>query len=148
MGWGRLLEQRRVERIKTTREEIHSLLRLAERATADANIEAVSAEGRFDSAYDAARALATAAIRAEGYRVRATSGSHYFTFLALAEVSRAHFDREAAYFNLCRGKRNALSYTEAAVVSMTEVVEIIREVAAFSRKVQEWLAARHPHLTR
>jgi len=67
MSWKGLLEQPRVAREEATRAEIEAQREMAERAIADSAIEAVSDDGRFDRAYDAARALAT---RSFGFRPR------------------------------------------------------------------------------
>ena len=121
MPWKGLLEQRKVAREATTRAEIDAQMDLAERAIADASIEAVSDDGRFARAYDAARALATVVVRAAGYRVKGPGGAHYNTFLALEAADPARFSAFAAYFNLCREKRNELSYVHPGVVSTSEL---------------------------
>jgi hypothetical protein len=142
MGWRRLLEQRRVERREASADEIQQLLKLATRAENDSRIRAVSPEGRFDNAYDAARVLATVVVRASGYRVLSGAGAHAATFAALEAVDRVLFGEEAMYFGLCRGKRNELSYVQAQAVSQQELEEILVEVSAFRRKVEQWLAGR------
>ena len=117
MLWRKLLEQRRVVLEKAYRAEIDAQRELAARALADASIEAVSSDGRFNHAYDAARALATVVVRACGYRVKGTGGGHYNTFLALEAADPESFTEFAAYFDLCRAKRNELSYINPGVVS-------------------------------
>ncbi len=118
---------------------------MASRALADAAVEApLSDDGRFARAYDAARALATVIVRASGYRVRASGGAHHTTFLALEAADPARFARFSAYFNLCREKRNEISYVAAGRVSRVEVDEILREVPKFRAVVETWLGERHP----
>ena len=48
--------------------EVRRLLDLARTRLADARVEALSAEGRFTSAYNAAHGAALAALRWHGYR--------------------------------------------------------------------------------
>ncbi len=84
-------------------------------------------------------------VRASGYRIRG-SGGHYYTFVALESADPARFSMLAAYFNLCREKRNELSYVQAGVVSRTELEEILGEVPRFKRLVEDWLRERHPDL--
>jgi hypothetical protein len=52
----------------------------------------------------------------------------------------------AAYLNLCREKRNELSYVRPGVVSRVEVGEILREVSRFRDPVESWLRERRPDL--
>lgn len=148
MPWKRLLEQRRVVAEQTTQAELEAQVGLAARALADARVEAVSDDGRFDRAYDAARALATVVIRTAGYRVKGVGGGHYNTFLALEAADPLRFTAIAAYFNLCRDKRNQLSYVNPGVVSRTELEEILREVPRFRAEVAAWLREHRPELAR
>ncbi len=119
---------------------------MAERNLADARIEALSTDGKFGHAYEAARALATVVVRASGYRVKSAGAAHYSTFVALEVADPRRFARHAAYFNTCREKRNDLSYELAGVVTDSEAEELLREVPAFQALVDEWLRARHPKL--
>jgi hypothetical protein len=140
MGWKELLEQRRITRETVTSLEIANYRELAERALADALLDApLSDDGRFERAYDAARALATLAVRACGYRVRGGGGSHYPTFQALEAAEPGVFEAFAAYFNVCREKRNELSYVAPGGVSRAQVDEILREVPRFRDTVERWL---------
>ena len=67
MTWKELLEQKRVVREKATRREVADQRELAARALGDATLDApLSDDGRFDRAYDAARALATIVVRVCG----------------------------------------------------------------------------------
>lgn len=59
--------------------EVRRLLDLARTRLADAQVEALSAEGRFTSAYNAAHAAALAALRWHGYR----SENRYTVFQCL-----------------------------------------------------------------
>ena len=146
MSWRVLLAQRRVVVEPPTRAEIDAQRELASRALADAAIAAVSDDGRFDRAYDAARALATVVIRASGYRVKGAGGGHYNTFLALEAADPDRFAAFAAHFHLCREKRNELSYVQPRVVSRSELEEILREVPRFRVAVAGWLQEAHPEL--
>ena len=147
MSWKKLLDQRRVAPEPATREELADLRELAARALDDATLDApLSPDGRFERAYAAARVLATMVVRASGYRVKAAGGAHYTTFLALEAADPGSFARFAAYFNLCREKRNELAYVAPDRVSSEEVVEILREVPAFRDLVERWLRSKHPEL--
>src|SRR6266702_8476913 len=135
MTWKRLLEERRVAREPARKEELAKLRAVAERNLADAGIEALSTDGKFGHAYEAARALSTMVVRASGYRVKSARGAHYGTFVALETADPKRFARHAAYFNTCREKRNDLSYELAGVVTDSEAEELLREVPAFQALV-------------
>lgn len=82
MTWKKLLAEKRVAAESSSADEIGKLLDLARRNLKDAAVETLSDDGRFDCAYGGARALATAIVRAEGYRIKQPA-AHYNTFLAL-----------------------------------------------------------------
>ena len=56
--------------------EIQQLLQVVDRDLADAQVVGLSADGRFQHAYDAALQLCMLALRATGYRVRKGQGHH------------------------------------------------------------------------
>lgn len=65
-----LLNEGRLEQMQTSKQEIIDLLNTADRGMADAAVEQVSLEGRFNHAYDAALIFATVPLRCAGYRTR------------------------------------------------------------------------------
>ena len=97
-------------------------------------------------AYNAARTLANASIRASGYRVKQVGGAHYNTFLALPVALGPTFDTLAAYFDSCRQSRNDLSYGAASVVSDSDADELLEKTTEFRETVEDWLRANHPAL--
>jgi hypothetical protein len=143
MTFEELVVQRRVVAEPTGPDEISTLWRLFRRNIADATIEGLSIDGRFERAYGAARALATIVIRASGYRVRQPAG-HYNTFLALEAADPEAFSSYAAYFDVCRVLRNRLSYEVADVVSETELDEILAKIRELEISVETWLSENHP----
>ena len=69
----------KLKREPPSRKEFDDLLRSGRARLADAANEALSRDGRFDLAYNAAHALALAALRRMGYR----SDNRYLVFQAL-----------------------------------------------------------------
>lgn len=63
-----------LERAEADNTSIIRLLNAAERNIADAHIDAVSNENRFDAAYKAIMQLANAALLAKGYRTPVNQG--------------------------------------------------------------------------
>ena len=146
MPWEELLKQGRVERAPSRKAELAELRSVAKRSLADARLKGLSIDGKYGHAYDAARALATMVVRAVGYRVRTHRGAHFNTFLALEAADPVQFGRYAVYLNVCRDKRNDLSYEMAGIVSETEAEELLRETSALELLVEHWIRERHSDL--
>src|SRR3990172_8735111 len=70
---------------KPSRKEIAGLLALADRSLADAGIGGLSAEGRFQFAYNAALTMASAALHAAGYRTNSNAPGHHAITVESAE---------------------------------------------------------------
>lgn len=132
----------------TSKQEVDELRAVAERNLADAAVNGLSTDGKFSLAYDAARTLATVAVRCAGYRVRAGLGSHHNTFQALEAAMGKSVSNEADYFDACRQKRNDLSYDAAHVATETEADELLKKAKSFSKTVEDWISKNHPSLAR
>lgn len=122
------------------------MLALADRSLADAGIAALSAEGRFQFAYNAALTLATAALHAAGYRTNSNAPGHH----AITVESIEHtFGADAALvrrFDGFRRKRNRVSYDAPIAVSESELAEMLALARQLRRDVEAWLRASHSAL--
>ena len=110
----RLAEAGHLQREPPSREEIEGLVRHATARLADAHREELSPESRFDLAYNAAHALALAALRRRGYR----TGKRYFVFLALPHT----LGTPAATWRLlakCHELRNRAEYEGLGEIDAT-----------------------------
>lgn len=146
MNWNELVQQKRVTAEPSSKNEIDQLQALAARNLADAALPNLSPDGKFSLAYNAARTLATIAIRASGYRVKAMGGAHHNTFLALEAAMGLSVASMAAYFDSCRTKRNELSYDAANVVGACDAEELRKKTETFRRTLTRWLAEHHSSL--
>lgn len=111
----------------------------------DAVVTGLSAQGRFEFAYNAARQTATLATRASGYRVISKGGHHYYTFQALSSVD-PQFDPTATFLDQCRSKRNDFSYDSPITVTDTEADDLLNTAQQLRTDVEAWLSAKHPTL--
>lgn len=106
--------------------EIESLIRSGERRLKDAMNAGLSIESRFDLAYNAAHALALAALRHHGYR----SENRYLVFQTLPHT--LNFAAEQwRVLDAAHRKRNAVEYEGLADVDeqTTEaVIRVAREI--------------------
>jgi hypothetical protein len=111
-----LLADKRVASEGTSKSELDELRARADVNLKDAQIATLSATGRYEFAYNAARHMATIVVRASGYRVTAKSSHHVITFQALQAAEPA-FAPMAVYFDRARVTRNEFSYNGHTIVS-------------------------------
>ena len=109
-------------------QEFDGLLRSAHARLADAKIESLSIESRFDLAYNASHAMALAALRWNGYR----SGNRYLVFQCLQHT--AGLGPEVwRVLSLCHDRRNRAEYQghididEQLVADLISAAEILLE---------------------
>jgi uncharacterized protein (UPF0332 family) len=126
-----LLRQRRLQEHRASAEEIADLVRKAHVYLANANVQAISVEGRFMQAYNAALALATAVLAASGYRPR---GAAYHTtlFEASPMVMGEGIRTLSENFDVCRLKRHQALYGRLGKISQREVEELAKSVELFA----------------
>ena len=145
MSWTKLLGDKRVAAEPAARQELDDLRQMVAAELRDAHVAGVSAKGKYEFAYNAARLMATVAVRASGYRVSAKVGHHYFTFQALQAVDPS-FAAVAIYFDDARDKRNDFSYDGPARISDTDAADLLAAVERFRGDAEAWVAANHPAL--
>jgi len=146
MSWKKLLQDNKVHRHTTSRQELNEIRRLVARDLTDAAIPALSEDRRFATAYNAALQTAKMAIACAGYRIASVPGHHRLTFegakLALGEPA----EHLADYFDSCRRKRNEIDYTGATIATTTEADELLLHAKAFLNLVEGWILSTHPTL--
>lgn len=123
-------------------EEMKSLLEGAKRKLADARVEALSNDGRFQFAYEAILRLAIAALAAEGYR--ASSQSHHYRSIASLVHTIGLEDRQVRVLDAFRRKRNISVYDSAGDITEAELQEVLQQAAEIAERMREWLGEEHP----
>jgi len=131
---------------RSSSQEIAQLFRIVDRDLADASSNAISADRRHATAYNAALQLATIVMHASGYRAKSKVGHHWVTLVLIPEFMGKGKLAQARYFNACREKRNTTDYDYAGHISDAEVIALIKEVKAFKSEVINWLKKHHPLL--
>ena len=117
--------------------EVDGLIASAEARLADARREELSLDSRFDLAYNAAHALATAALRCQGYRAQ----KRYIVFQALKttlgvdEVTCRVLDR-------CHRARNETEYQGATAVEAKIVHDLLQAASVVQEAVARLVRAR------
>ena len=129
------LEKRGLIEVRpTSPAEIANLLSVAERDISDAQVESVSLDARFNSAYNAVMILANAVLRCHGYRAKG-QGQHKTVFDALRHMRGPWDAVRINYFDTCRRQRNAAQYDRAGIASETQVKELLHKAKAFRKDV-------------
>ena len=126
--------------------EIAGLLALADRNLADAGIRGLSAEGRFQFAYDAALAMATAALHAAGYRTNSNIPGHHAVTVESLQRTIGVDATLVRKLDAFRRKRNRVSYDAPAAVSAKEAADMLALAAQLRRDVEAWMRTKHAAL--
>ena len=119
---------------------------LVARDLADAQVQGLSADRRFATAYNAALQAANMAIACAGYRVTAKTGHHRVTVEAITLAVGTAVSAYADYFETCRRKRNAIDYTRSHVATDSEADEILNKAREFYDVVESWIESKFPDL--
>ncbi len=133
MGLDRWLKKGLIQKVEVDPETLSGLLLLAERDLIDSQLEGLSSDRKFATAYSAALSLATYVIRKQGYRVKSKTGHHQITFEIAGELLDESVESLIGYFDLCRRKRHKVDYDFVNVVSEAEVSDLIKKVKDFRR---------------
>jgi uncharacterized protein (UPF0332 family) len=145
MSWTNLLAARTVQTHATSTNEITNLRQIVKRDLNDAAIDALSADRRFATAYNAVLQLVKMAVACAGYRITSGAGHHQKSFEAIkAAIGTVETENLADYFDLCRRKRNDIDYDFAEVVTETEAEELLEKAKEFQGLIEEWIDKNHP----
>jgi uncharacterized protein (UPF0332 family) len=120
----------KLQKHKTSPQEISDLFGVAERCLKDSSQTSISLDLRFISAYQAALAAGEALLCCLGYT--APKGNyHYMVWEALRNVLDDSFKSTLILFNDARSKRSDAFYDRASVTSDTEYEEVFKEAKKF-----------------
>ena len=136
------LESGQLRAHKISKHEIAELLKAADRDLADSQLQGLSTDRRFATAYSAALLVATLALAASGYRAQ-QEGHHYWSIQSLAftlKLDAKIIDQLNAF---CR-KRNIADYERVGMVSEREIKKMIAMAKELRATVMEWLKKNHP----
>ena len=127
-----------------SRQEINDLLGLAQRDLTDARTAGLSADWRFNIAYNATLQSATAALAAAGYR--AAREAHHFRILQSLQFTIGADRKTLSQLDQFRKKRNIGGYERAGGVSELEVSEMLALARRVHEEVITWLRGNRPEL--
>jgi len=127
-----------LEAIPSNGAQIARLIAAAERNLADAAIESVSNENRFDAAYKAIMQVSMAALNAHGYRTVTSKPGHHQTALqSLCHAIALPQDRLITLDSL-RKQRNLSDYS-GDIVTTSAMQSCIAEATLILEEFKRWL---------
>ena len=129
---------------KTSRQEIEHLFRLVDRDLVDSRNSTLSADWRFNIAYNAALQCAKAALAAAGYRA-AKDAPHYRVIQSLKFTLKTEV-KIITILDAFRKKRNVSEYNHAGTVTAVELDEISVLAGNLRKSAETWIAAEFPGL--
>ena len=127
----------------TDRAEVGQLLEAARRNLADAVVEAISLETRFDAAYKAIMQVALVALLANGYR--ADSRGHHQLMIQSLPLTIGLSKERMVVLDAMRRKRNAADYLGSYIdhgsveICMAQARELLADI-------ERWLRENRPEL--
>jgi hypothetical protein len=111
-------------------EEVDHLLRSGQARLKDARNESLSAESRFDLAYNAAHSMSLAALRWHGYRAK----NRYVVFQSLAHTLKLP-PEQWRVLNEAHNKRNVAEYEGEVDIDAALLAALIRVAGEVEKRV-------------
>jgi len=124
---------------------IAKLLQAATRNLADARLEALSNDNRFDAAYKTILQCAMAALWANGYRTSTSQPGHHQTALQTLPKTMDVPAATVIVLDALRKQRNLNDY-EGDPVSDAALATCLDEATKLLAQTRHWLATEHPEL--
>lgn len=124
---------------------VAKLLAAAARNISDAQLEALSAENRFDAAYKAIMQLATVALHANGYRTLTSKPGHHQTAIQTLPLTVGLPQAKVIVLDALRKQRNLSDYSgdlvpnSAATACLLSAMDLLAHIRA-------WLTVEKPDL--
>ncbi|MEI2679660.1 MAG: DNA-binding protein [Burkholderiaceae bacterium] len=125
--------------------EVQRLLAAIDRNIADAGVDAISDENRFDAAYKAVMQCALVAMLAAGYRPATNEPGHHQTMIQSLPLTLGVANDAWVVLDALRRQRNANDYT-GAPMTPDVVAECLSQAQALRKLLRAHLANKHPEL--
>lgn len=145
MTLANLLSIQRLQVFEVTPQGAQRLLAAATRNLTDAQLEALSAENRFDAAYKCILQCAMLGLWAQGYRTPTSQPGHHQTTLQCLPLTMGLSNDVVIVLDALRKQRNQNDY-EGDGVSPAVVTECIIQAQSLLRHTRQFLQNRFPAL--
>jgi hypothetical protein len=131
---------------QATAPELFRLFSIVDRELSDASVEAISSDGRFGHAYNAALALCRIALRAAGYRVAKGKGIHQYEINSLVFALESEYKNIMIFFSHCSKLRGQEVYDHTGVVDPRDIDDLVQTAKQLRLDVLSWLKTNHSTL--
>ncbi len=145
MSLDNLVKTHQIKPHATHPEEVRRLLAAAKRNLADARVEGISDETRFDAAYKAIMQCALVGLMANGYRPSTSVPGHHQTVIQTLSLTLGVPRESWIVMDALRKKRNVNDYS-GDLIEPESVRECIAQADALFEHVRQWLSANRPDL--
>lgn len=142
-----LLQTGQLKKHVVSVEEVRQLRSAIRRNLADAHVDGISDETRFDVAYKAIMQLAMLALLVNGFRPSSSSGGHHMTMIQSLTKSIDLPKETMIVLDALRRKRNAADYL-GSYVDRVSVETAIAEGEALLLAVEGWILRHRPEFIR
>lgn len=143
----RYLLENRLARIDVDDGELSAMWQKALQALADARVSALSSDGSFLRAYEAAFLLATLALNAAGYRLRGGAERHHYdTFYLLRHLGLPEISEFGPRLEAFRQDRNLALYEAEGGPDKARAVEMRRTVEELLEPLRAAVSRLRPAL--
>ncbi|HET7332784.1 DNA-binding protein [Dyella sp.] len=140
-----LLAIKRLQAHTPDRAAILKLLEAARRNLADAHVQDISADNRFDAAYKCLMQCAMLGLWASGYRTSTSQPGHHQTAIQCLSLTMNVANTDVIVLDALRRQRNLSDY-EGDPVSGKTLASCLEEAGKLLAHTEQWLRQHHPHL--
>lgn len=141
-----MVESRQLEELPAPDAEVAGMWAKAVRSFRSSSLPELDRDAAFTLAYQAALQLATALIRAAGYRTRGEA-HHHHTFAAVAALALGELSEAARDLNVIRQRRHSAIYDWEGATSEQDLAAIRASTLRLFEAGHAWLASARPALT-
>lgn len=145
MTLANLLAIQRLQAFNATPQGVQRLLAAAARNLLDAQLQALSAENRFDAAYKCILQCAMLGLWAQGYRIPTSQPGHHQTTLQCLPLTMGLPNDVIIVLDALRKQRNQNDY-EGDPVSPAVVTECITQAHSLLAHTRQFLQTQFPAL--
>jgi len=125
---------------------IQRLIQVVDRDLHDAQAQGLSADGRFQHAYDAALQLCMIALKASGYAVKKGHSHHKYGIDSLRHTMGNRWSATADQIERCSRLRGQAIYDQVGVVREEDATDLLQTAEQLRTDVIVWLKANHSNL--
>ena len=134
-----------LDTINPDKAQLAKLLAAAQRNIADAQLQGLSTENRFDAAYKAVMQLAMVALNANGYRTLTSKPGHHQTAIQTLPLTVGLPQAPVIVLDALRKQRNLADYS-GNLISEAAATQCLVSAQDLLVHVRAWLAANRPGL--